>query len=104
MKLEKDLNWISADFFSAANPHPVRITDVVQRDSQFSKGKTDTLVFIKSELSGDIVVTSIFKKNKNILIDKFGDDTDKWIGKVISIKQTEEVGGQITRDMVIPNG
>ena len=87
--------WLKSEMFSLANPHPFRITDLQQTTGKF--GNEDYLLFVSSELSGDIIQLSLWGKNLNILIDKFGEDSTNWNGKKISIAQEQDVTGKDIR-------
>jgi len=82
-KIERDANWLKSEQFNLGNPLWFSITDVTQKEGKF--GKQELTVFIKSDMDGEIYQSSVFGKNKNKLIDKLGDDTDKWIGKRVKI-------------------
>lgn len=85
MKLKADTNWVEDRLFRSANPHPFEVTAVEMRDVQ--GGKKDLVLFMRSMIDSEIYGISIWKKNKNTMINRFGDDTDAWIGKRISISQ-----------------
>jgi len=92
LKLEKVCRWVGKDFFDVANPHPCRITDV-------TKTEKDLLLFLKSELSGEISQMSLWGQNKNGLIDKFGSETETWRGKLVKVASTIAPDGKNLKEL-----
>jgi len=84
MKIQADMSWVNEKLFARANPHTFEITAVELRD--VDKGK-DLVIFMKSLIDKEVYGMSIWKSNKNKLIEKYGNDTDNWIGKKITIAQ-----------------
>lgn len=83
MKIERQTEWIESGDFQNANPMPARITAVETKPNSW--GKTDYLLYVRNESTGQIKAMSIYKKNLNVLIDKYGTDTELWLGKLIQI-------------------
>jgi hypothetical protein len=77
-KRSKIYGWLPADLFKTANPLHAVIVGVVDNED-------DTL--LRVSIDKTIYQMSLWGNNQNFLVDKFGDDDDKWLGKQISISR-----------------
>jgi hypothetical protein len=96
MRLEKDFSWVSDEDFKESNPLHGKITTVEKVKGKFGD---DILLFI--DLGKDIKTLSIYKKNLNVLIQKFGNETNDWKGKDVTIKRIETLGGKVIRELSV---
>lgn len=73
MQEQIEHQWIKDSDFSNMNPLTVRI------DTYVLSGKDKVMVF--SLPDGTTRQMSVWGENKNVLVRKFGSDTDTWLGK-----------------------
>jgi len=92
MQVSRQVNWIGADHFRAANPLTAAVASVTQEDN---KGKRDLqIVFALDGQLDALVRMSLFGENLNRCISKWGSETDAWIGKRVQILREADVGGK----------
>lgn len=97
--IERKPIWITAEIFQAANPHPFRITDIVEKAGAKLNTK-DYDMYMRSEISGEILCMSLWARHINLLVDKFGSDEKLWAGHLISISQ-ENIDGKNIRSVKV---
>ena len=92
MQVSRQVNWIGADHFRAANPVTAAIASVTQADN---RGKPDLQLVMAIDGQLDMLVRmSLFGENLNRLIAKFGNETDAWTGKRVQILREADVTGK----------
>lgn len=67
----------------------VKIVDFYQRPNNFNEKRTDHVLTIEDG-EGNINALEINNSNLNLLIDWFGNETDDWKGKKITIEAVDE--------------
>jgi hypothetical protein len=91
--------WISSEDFGDGNPISANITAVDKRDGKYG-AECVLYVRIREGLPQETTKAfSVFKKNLNVLIDKFGEEDGAWIGRTITIKATQE-GKKTIKDII----
>ena len=75
-------------------------------ESKFKKpdGTPKNSFQIMIEVNGDQCIFNINKKNSEVLIEAFGHDTEKWIGKEakVTLKETEVAGEDVLAIRLTP--
>lgn len=89
MKLEKQYRWLATEDFQTVNPVTGRIVDVTEDE----KGGVVAVL----DIGNATVQTSVFRDALNSLIDKHGNDTERWKGARVQILRTEQVGGKVRK-------
>jgi hypothetical protein len=82
MKRTKTYNWLPLSLFQKANPLNAIILGIESTED-------DTL--LKLSIEKEIYQMSLWGKNMNVLIDKFGDDDEKWLGKSIQLQRIKDM-------------
>ena len=92
-KQQRDHKWLNAKDFGKINPLHAVITDIwIEKKA---RGDETVIEFLAE---GQLrVCMSIWGNNKNVLIDKFGDEDSLWIGKHITIFQEKQNDGSCFR-------
>ena len=80
MQIEQQINWLNKKMFDTVNPIHMVIID-------FTVNGRDKQLIVN--IGKEIVKFSIWGNNLNELIKKFGNDTDKWVGKQINMLKQE---------------
>jgi hypothetical protein len=97
VNIEKQTEWIETGDFELCNPMPARITALESNPNKW--GKQDYVLYVRNESNGVIKAMSIFKGNLNRLIEKYGNDTDQWMGKLIQITLTDNLQGKNIKEI-----
>jgi len=82
MKQNKTKQWVCDDIL------PAQVVIIKKEYAVNQWEKQETLLCLR--IAGQEYWMSIWGKNLNTLIDKFGDDDDKWIGKSIMLSLIDE--------------
>lgn len=85
MELQKTYKWIADADFQQANPQHFVIMAITQDEGDIIMQMSGACGFRQISLWGE---------NQNKLIDAFGGNTDKWIGKKLSISQNQTLNGK----------
>lgn len=96
---QKEISWISAEDFKE-NPISANITAVGRDKGQYGDVCTITLRIRQGLADEDTKRFSVYKKNLNWLIDHFGEDDSKWIGRTITIKSSNPSGSKIVKELI----
>lgn len=96
MRLERQFSWVSDEDFKESNPIHGTITTVESIKGKFGN---DIVLFV--DFGKHIKSLSLYKKNLNVLIDKFGEETDNWKGQKVSLTRIETVGGKVLRELSV---
>lgn len=87
MDIPKVEPWIGDSDFLAKNPQICKIDNIETNKNKWGKDEFVLLL----DMDGAKRKISIFGDNRNKLIDKFGSNSDLWIGKFVQISQVERV-------------
>lgn len=82
MKRTKTYNWLPASLFEKANPLNAIILGV-------ENSTDDTL--LRLSIDKEVYQMSLWGKNLNVLIDKFGDEDTAWLGKSIQLQRVTDM-------------
>lgn len=97
MKIDRQMNWLKSEDFNGQNPLSCKVTDVQQVKGKFGM---DTIIYFQFE-NLEVRCMSIYKQNLNCFIDKFGDETDNWKGKIFLLHEESNPEGVISRRIII---
>lgn len=81
MQVELKIKWLGERDFAKQNPRKFAITAV-----KCEKGKYGNDWIAELQSDGQFYQMSLWGDNLRTLVEKFGKESDNWIGKVISIK------------------
>jgi hypothetical protein len=87
MKAQKDLEW----WFKWVMPEPSvwKIAKVAEKEVN---GRNQMVILFSADIDAHLTVEPIvFGKNKSTLIDLFGDETDAWVGKEVSLWREDTI-------------
>lgn len=85
------------DVKSSKNPLFVIMNEGNLVDNEF-KGKKSQRLHLEGEFEGKNVILDLSKTNARIISDKIGDETDKWVGRVLTLEiyKTKTSDGVLT--------
>jgi len=81
MEVEKVVSWVGDRDFEKANPIFGKITGVVEGANKWGRKE----IQVQLEIEGQQRQVSLFGDNRNGVVDKFGTNSDLWIGKSLQI-------------------
>lgn len=97
MKADLEMRWLPKEFFNSRNP----ITCVIREVVLTPNGKfTDKNLYL--ELDQTLYKFTVWGENWNKLIKAYGDETDAWKQKSISIMKQEILNGGV-QYVITPN-
>ena len=97
---KKDLNWIGAEDFKE-NPLSANITAVERAKGRYDRDECILTLRLHEGLpEEDTKQFSVFKRNLNWLIEHFGGDDAKWIGRTITLKASNPSGSKLIKELV----
>lgn len=91
-------NWVSDSDFSQQNPISGVVTAVEVGKNQW--GGQEVNMFFRFGLD-DIRSVTLYKSNLLYAIKAWGQDTDKWIGKLFLLQQEEDSNGKKVKRIII---
>jgi len=86
MELQKEYRWINEEDFKLQNPLQVSVMEV------FNDSKYGLLIVLEILQTREMIKMSLYGHNKNFLIMKYGQDTDKWYDMKLRIAYTQKIG------------
>lgn len=89
MKQTKQVSWLGDEVFRQRKNISFVIVGKEYKTNQWDK--TETVLNLKDEETTKIYCMSVWGKNLDFLIDKFGDDDDLWLKKRIQISLVVDV-------------
>ena len=89
MKVTKQYRWLAVDDFQQTNPITGQIKDITEDENGG--------VLCILDIGSATVQFTLFRDAVNALIDKRGDDTEKWKGARLQILRAEQVGGKVRK-------
>jgi hypothetical protein len=89
VEIKKDYGWLTAKDFADQNPQRLSIMEVLKTP--------DGKIQLCGVAHGKLKKTDIFGDMQNALVEKFGEDSSKWIGKETVIKREERIGEKARR-------
>jgi len=89
MKVTKQFRWLAVDDFQQSNPISGKILEI-------SNDENGGLLCVL-DIGRATVQFTLFRDAVNALIDKHGDDTEKWRGARLQITRSEQIGGKVRK-------